>query len=178
MNLGRREPLSFADRLSNMKSRAVLIFLALFAVSCGSSDVADPAGADPTAPADPLGAGPYPVATLDITVTHPEADDINYTISCLGDTATIAREATVDAEEACLALTDDEVRTRIVDGSPTDQVCTEIYGGPDLAAIVGTLDGEAVTTTVDRSNGCGIDDWDRLLVDVLPPALGVTEPAS
>ncbi len=177
-NIGPREPQGFTDRLRNMKSRVVLIFLTLFAVSCGSSDVADPASADPTAPADPLGAGPFPIATLDITVTHPEADDIVYTISCLSDTATVSGDAIVDAVEACLALTNDEVRTRIVDGSPTDQMCTEIYGGPDIATIDGTLDGDAVSTSVDRSNGCGIDDWDRLLIDVLPPALGVSEPAS
>lgn len=152
------------------------MFLALFAVSCGSNDVTEPIGVAPTSSAGSLGAGPYPVARIDIAVTHPEADDVSYTISCLGDTATITGDPTVDAEKACGALAEDEVRTRIVDGAPTDQVCTEIYGGPDLATIDGTFDGEPVSTTVDRTNGCGIDDWDRLLVDILPPAIGISDP--
>jgi hypothetical protein len=37
------------------------------------------------------------------------------------------------------------------------QACTEIYGGPDLATIEGELDGEGVSGTFDRSNGCEID---------------------
>ncbi len=113
---------------------------------------------------------------LDITVTHPETDDVSYSISCLGDTATITGGPTVDGEQACGALAEEDVRTRLIEGAPVDQVCTEIYGGPDLATIDGTLDGEPVSTTVDRSNGCAIDDWDRLLADILPSAIGVIEP--
>lgn len=152
------------------------MFFALFAVSCGSSEVVDPVEADPTSTVGSLGAGLYPVAMLDITVTHPETDDVSYSISCLGDTATITGGATVDGEQACGALSEQDVRIRLIDGAPVDQVCTEIYGGPDVATIDGTLDGEPVSTTVDRSNGCGIDDWDRLLVDVLPSAIGVIDP--
>jgi len=161
-----------------MRPPAVLLFFALFAVACGSSDVSDPSGVDTSTPGYPLGVGPYRVATLDITVTHPEADDLRYTISCLGDTATVVGDAPIGAEQACAALADADVRTRLVDGAPADLVCTEIYGGPSLATIVGTHDTDTVNTTVDRSNGCGIDDWDRLLVEILPPATGVTEPAS
>ena len=55
-------------------------------------------------------------------------------------------------------------------------MCTEIYGGPDVAAITGTydgVDGPKIDTTIDRTNGCGIDEWDTLLSQVLPGALGV-----
>jgi hypothetical protein len=161
-----------------MRSPAVLLFLALFAVSCGSGDVSDSGGVDATIPDGPLGAGPYPVATLDINVTYPEADDITYTITCLGDTATLLGDVPLSADQACTALADADVRTRLIDGAPAGQVCTEIYGGPDIATIVGTHDGDTVNTTVDRSNGCGIDDWDRLLGGILPPATGITEPGS
>jgi len=37
------------------------------------------------------------------------------------------------------------------------QACTEIYGGPDVATITGTLDGEPVSATFTRANGCEID---------------------
>ena len=156
----------------------VLSILTLFAAACGASDLSDSGGRDTTIPDGPLGAGPYRVATLDITITHPEADDVNYTISCLGDTATVLGDVPISEEQACTALADDDVRTRLINGAPGDQICTEIYGGPDVAAIVGTHDGDAVNTTVDRSNGCGVDDWDRLLAGILPPALGIVEPSS
>ncbi len=161
-----------------MKQVAVLLFLTLFALACGSGEASDSVGAEPTLSGDPLGGGPYPVATIDITVTHPDTDDVSYTISCLGDTATVAGDAPISGEQACIALADDDVRTRIIDGAPADRICTEIYGGPDFATIVGSYEGDTVSTTVDRNNGCGIDDWDRLLVDILPPAIGIIEPPS
>lgn len=129
---------------------------------------------DGTLPEPPLGAGPYPVATLDVTITHPDADDVAYTIACLGDTATITGEVDLDESLACTDLADDAVRVRLVDGVAEDQICTEIYGGPDVANIVGTYDGESVDTSIDRTNGCGIADWDQLLANVLPSALGIT----
>lgn len=140
----------------------------------GGDDGGDDGSAD-SLPDGPLGAGPYPVATLDITVTHPDIEDVVYTISCLGDTATVVGEVAVSDQEACLALNDDAVRTRLMEGPPADQVCTEQYGGPDTARIVGRIDDIPVDATVDRVNGCGISDWDSLLVAVLPSAIGVTE---
>ena len=104
-----------------MRSPAVLLFLTLFAVSCGSSGVSDSGGVDTTIPDGPLGAGPYPVATLDINVTHPEVDDISYTITCLGDTATLLGGVPLSADQACTALADADVRTRLIDGARSAQ---------------------------------------------------------
>ncbi len=152
-----------------MKHRLLFVLIAFAVAACGSSDGGIVAGDE-----GPLGAGPYPVATLDITVSHPAVQPLSYTISCQGDTATVVADLAVDvvATEACLDLNDDKIVTRLVEGAPSDQVCTEIYGGPDLAAIVGTIDGVAVDTTIDRANGCGIADWD-MLGRILPTALGV-----
>jgi len=52
-------------------------------------------------PGDVFGAGPYPVATLDITISHPDAADVSYTISCLGDTATVIGDVGIDERVAC-----------------------------------------------------------------------------
>lgn len=137
-------------------------------------DAGDSGDAAGTRPAD--GTDTYAIADLTIVVSHPDIDDITYRISCLGDTATIDDPpAGVDAEAACTALLDRGVFIRLVEGPPADQVCTEQYGGPDVARITGTLAGEEVDATIDRTNGCGIFDWDDLLGDILPPALGITE---
>lgn len=139
-------------------------------------DDVEPEPIDPDLPTGPLGGGGT-LATLDIVITHPDADDVTYTISCLGDTATIIGDVGLDDFAACDQLGEDAVRDRLLNGPPTDRACTEIYGGPDVATITGTydgVDGPAVDTTVDRSNGCGIDEWDTLLSKVLPEPLGVT----
>ncbi len=122
-------------------------------------------------PADlPLGAGPYPIADVTFRVDLGDGNPTEYRLACLGDTATFTGDArSLDAAAACLALTDDEVRDRLLTDDHLDRVCTEIYGGPETAAITGTLDDQPVDTTVGRNNGCGIDDWERLLAAILPP---------
>ena len=163
-----------------MKSTVALVILfSLSLAACGGADVGDPPdGGGPAVPLPdgPLGAGPYPVATLDVTITHPDAPDISYTVSCLGDTATVIGPVDVDERLACTALAADAVKDRLVNGAPLDQICTEIYGGPEVAHIVGTYDGVPVDTQIDRTNGCGIDDWDQLLAGILPHALGIVDP--
>ena len=151
-----------------------LCWLAALAVTvgaCGDDSTNDDATASTDAP---IG-GPFPVADLSITVEHPDRDTIEYRLTCLGDTATISGDVDLDEQAACLALADPDVVSRLVEGPAADQICTEQYGGPDVATITGTIDEQPVDTTVDRSNGCGISDWDELLADVLPPAVGVTE---
>ena len=54
-----------------------------------------------------------------------------------------------------------------------DIVCTEIYGGPQRARVVGTVGGMAIWTTFMRRNGCEIDRWQRISPWLVPPG-GVT----
>jgi hypothetical protein len=48
-----------------------------------------------------------------------------------------------------------------------NSVCTMQYGGPATAHVTGTWAGRPVDATFDRSNGCEIGRWDRL-VPLLP----------
>ena len=43
------------------------------------------------------------------------------------------------------------------------RICREGYGGPQRATITGSVGRKRVSITIDRSDGCGIDDWNRLL---------------
>ena len=43
-----------------------------------------------------------------------------------------------------------------------DQVCTQIYGGPDIAHVVGRFRGRRVDATFRRTDGCEITRWDRI----------------
>jgi len=50
---------------------------------------------------------------------------------------------------------------------PGGSVCTMQYGGPATAHVTGTWAGRPVDASYDRSNGCEIGRWDRL-VPLLP----------
>jgi len=45
--------------------------------------------------------------------------------------------------------------------TPANVACTEIYGGPAVARVRGTLDGKAVDVRLNRTNGCEIARWQR-----------------
>jgi hypothetical protein len=51
---------------------------------------------------------------------------------------------------------------------PPDTACTEIYGGPQRARVVGAVAGRRVWATMRRTNGCEIERWDRLAPWLLP----------
>ncbi|MFI5776113.1 SSI family serine proteinase inhibitor [Nocardia sp. NPDC051570] len=51
---------------------------------------------------------------------------------------------------------------------PPGTVCTQQYGGPATARIVGTWSGRAVDAAFTRTDGCEMSRWDEL-VPLLPP---------
>jgi hypothetical protein len=53
---------------------------------------------------------------------------------------------------------------------PRDVACTEIYGGPQVARVVGTVNGKSVWASFSRTDGCRIARWDRLAPWLLPRA--------
>jgi Subtilisin inhibitor-like len=125
--------------------------VALLAVGCGSeSDAAGDAGGGDT------GADEAPAGTeLTITVWLQGRDGASEEVllTCDPPGGTHPRP-----EEACLALQADP---SALEPLPPDSVCTQIYGGPEEAEVVGTLDGEQVHATFSRQNGCEVDRWDR-----------------
>ena len=53
-------------------------------------------------------------------------------------------------------------------GVPKNVVCAQIYGGPQTARVVGTLDGKRIAATFSRSDGCEITRWSRVSPWLLP----------
>lgn len=72
----------------------------------------------------------------------------------------------VAADAACEALQDPAV-VAALDAPPADQVCAEVFGGPEVATIVGTVEGLQVDAVLDRADACAIERWD-LLQPLLP----------
>ena len=159
--------------------RLVLLAVALALTACGGEDADAPI---PVEPDGGIGDGAGPpgnglvIADLMVTIEHPDAAPVEYQVTCGAETSTITDLDGLSAQAACARLSMPEVQERLASPPlPGDRVCTEIYGGPDTAHIRGTLAGQSVDTIIDRTNGCGISDWDNVLAGVLPPALGVTE---
>lgn len=67
-----------------------------------------------------------------------------------------------DAEAVCALLEAEGVA--LFEPVPGDAMCTEIYGGPEVATVTGTVAGERVDATFTRTNGCEIDRWDAAAV--------------
>lgn len=63
--------------------------------------------------------------------------------------------------------------TRLFAPDPKNVVCTQIYGGPQVARITGTFRGRSVAASFSRVDGCEIARWSRLSPWLLPPG-GVT----
>jgi hypothetical protein len=92
--------------------------------------------------------------------------DLVRTLQCNPSRGTIVRPA-----RACARLS--AGGAKLFAAVPPNTVCTEIYGGPQKALVVGTVAGKRVWATFTRTNGCHIDRWNRLVPWLLPPG-GVT----
>lgn len=110
-------------------------------------------------------------ADLTVTVSHPDHQTMEYRLVCRDGSADTVEGAlvAVDPARACEALDGAAAASRLVDGPPPDRICTQVYGGPDVATITGNIGERSVSTVIDRTDGCGINDWDEVLGDVLPP---------
>lgn len=110
---------------------------------------------------------PVPAPVTSVTVTS--------TVGGTASTVTLECGPTggthPDPEAACTALL---APTAPLAPPPADQVCTEIYGGPETARVVGTVQGRAVDRSFDRANGCGIADWTAMGAVLPEPAGGPT----
>lgn len=140
------------------------VVLAAAVVGMGSA-VVPFAGAPAAHGAHGRGAGDH----LTVTVRDAGAEvDGTYEVRCGASYALRASGRHPDPSGACRA-----VRRNSRAGAdafapvPGGTVCTMQYGGPATAHVTGTWGGRAVDATFDRSDGCEIGRWDRL-VPLLP----------
>jgi hypothetical protein len=75
----------------------------------------------------------------------------SYTLRCTPDGGTLPRPGA-----ACDKLTSLASRSRPFAPTPKGAMCTEIYGGPQQAQIVGTFRGKRTWVALSARNGCEI----------------------
>ena len=144
--------------------RTLLSGLALLALLTGCASSSGDAGTDrgtgsPTSgSADPAGGGGIDQADNDLQVELDRGDGTepeSWTLSCLG----VVEGSHPDAEAACqhLMAMDDPFAPL-----PADVVCTQQFGGPETARVLGKWNGQPVDLELSRTDGCRISQWDAL----------------
>lgn len=127
---------------------AILAAVALVVLSSCGKDATSDSGTDDAPAADGT--------SLTIVVTPAEdAETSTYELTC-----DPAGGDHPQPEQACDAIA--AAGADVFDPVPADETCTQLYGGPQVATITGTYDGEDVDATFSRENGCEIDRWDEL----------------
>ena len=114
-------------------------------------------------------AGPSTGTSLRVTYWEDgsrPAESVTWTLRCNPPRGSLSRPAVACKRLAAGGL-------KLFAPLPKDIVCTEIYGGPQRARIVGTLAGKRIWATFRRTNGCEIERWSRISPWLVPPG-GVT----
>ena len=151
--------------------RRLLPLLVLAAVlvlaGCGAGD--DGTSAAPGTPdgtgSDPA-AGGISQADNDLQIEVDPGDGsapLTWTLTCVG----FVEGSHPQAQAACDHLAGME---RPFAPLPTDVVCSQQYGGPETARVIGRWGGEQVELDLSRVDGCRIAQWDSLVPVVPAPA--------
>jgi hypothetical protein len=117
----------------------------------------------PTSPTSPT-AAPAPVsASLTVTLDETGSGDVRtMTLTC-----DPAGGDHPDPAAACAALA--AAGPAAFDPPPGDLACTQLFGGPQVATVEGTVAGAPVSARFSRTDGCQIARW-----DALAPVLGTS----
>lgn len=67
------------------------------------------------------------------------------------------------AAPAACALVREGTLAKVADAHRHPRLCADGYGGPQRARIKGTVGRRRVAVAINRSDGCGIDEWTQLL---------------
>ncbi len=97
--------------------------------------------------------------------------NISGTLDCDGDQSTGTGMFAATAVDVCFAV---DAQAAVfeqvgVDDADVDVACAEVFGGPQHATIKGVIRGNPVDVKVERTNSCGIQDWQRLEFVLGPP---------
>jgi hypothetical protein len=143
--------------------RALALTLTAVALCCAACGTASGPAA-PSASGAPSSTNPSTAGTA-LTVTARESPEVapqTWTLTCDPAGGTHPDPA---AACAALAAADDPFAP-----VPDDVACTQQYGGPQTATVVGTHRGEPVDAAFSRTDGCQISRWDAVAPLLVVPA--------
>lgn len=158
-------------------SAAMLVAAALLGVSACAQQ--GPGGGSPGTPTIPSPGGTGVPGTdnagkgieLDISVSDaPGAVPRTFTLVVAG--ATPAAGTTVPDPAAALAAVEQYGEKMFFPVPDPNRMCTEQYGGPEVATVTGWFKGRAVNATFKRTDGCEISRWQAMAPLLGAPAGG------
>jgi hypothetical protein len=123
-------------------SALIVVLLTLFVAACGD---------------DSSSSGGGQTVNLSLTVSDGEGTNAEATLKCDESTAEGTGFLESGAEEACRNARD--LEKLLTTPPPENQVCTQIYGGPQTAHITGSFGAKDVARKITRNNGCAIEEW-------------------
>ena len=100
--------------------------------------------------------GAVPRTELRITVwpTGRDGEARHWTLRCAPPGGSLP-----NAAAACRAIRENRAAFRAV---APETICTQIFGGPQVATVRGVLSGRRISAAFARNNGCEIARWNRL----------------
>jgi len=146
----------------------LLVLAAVLAMAgCASAEDADPAASGtPDATGSDPAAGGISQADNDLQIEVDLGDGsapVTWTLTCVG----FVEGSHPQAQAACDHLAGLESPFAPL---PEDVVCSQQYGGPETARVLGRWGGEPVELDLSRVDGCRIAQWDSLVPVVPAPA--------
>jgi hypothetical protein len=146
----------------------LVLAAALLLAGCGDESSADP-GAGPTGGAGDPATGGISQADDDLQIGIDLGDGSapqTWTLTCVG--VGVVEGSHPQAQAACDHLAGLQNPFAPI---PDDVMCTQQYGGPETARIIGRWNGEPVELELSRVDGCRIEQWNALVPVVpAPPA--------
>lgn len=114
-------------------------------------------GAPASSPSgSPSGTHGEMTADLEVVVVRtPGEAEQRWTLRCSG-TEPLPGSTHPDAAAACVLVA---ARPGLLAPPARGRLCTQQYGGPEVAEVTGTLDGRPVSRRFTRTDGCGIAEW-------------------
>lgn len=160
-----------------MRSRGIVLVVAVLTlVGCATPREEAPGAApSPSTTPEPDPASPTPGATTADPAAAPTGTSLTVTLDETGSGAVRTMTLTCDPAggdhpdpaAACAAVA--AAGPAAFEPPPDDLMCTQLFGGPQVAVVEGTVAGVPVSARFSRTDGCEIGRW-----DALAPLLGST----
>ncbi|WP_442543968.1 serine protease inhibitor [Arthrobacter sp. KN11-1C] len=111
---------------------------------------------------------------VELTVTLTEAAGaVDYEFVLLGSGGEVSAGSTLPDARAALAAVEQFGEEIFFPVPRPDRICTQQYGGPQVATVTGRFHGREVSTRFSRTDGCEIARW-RTMAALLGGVAGST----
>lgn len=111
---------------------------------------------------------------VELTITLTEAPGaVDHEFVLLGSGGEVSEDSTLPDPRAALAAVEQFGEEIFFPVPRPDRICTQQYGGPQVAVVKGTFRGRKVSSRFSRTDGCEIARW-RTMATLLGGVSGST----